>query len=184
MAIGAIFPILGASALGEGVGAGLRPSSDSPPFKTGDIFKAAMLIQGLSERGLVPVASTDPFTGNLVISTENQADVLFGILSDRAARLEFPFTEEDEGALFAARERFIDRAAATARPTSALTQTSPPAFSNRVTARPAPAGGVSRGGVPSRSAAVTLGPGNGVMRLSSPCAGPQTGISRLRCGGA
>jgi len=179
VALGAIFPVLGASALGEGVTAGLQPSSESRPIRPGEILKAALAIQALSEAGKVPVASTDPFTGNLVVSTADQEGVLLGILSERADRLDFPFTQEDEGALFAARERFIDRAAAASRPTSALTQVSAPAFSNRVTARPAAGGGVERGGIPSSSAAAP----SAISRLSTPCAGPQTGISRLRCGG-
>ncbi len=172
----AVIPTLGAAALGQGVSAGLAPSQAQFKIKPGDLLRAALEIQALSERGQVPVASTDPFSGNLVVSTADQAQNLFGILSDRADRLDLPFTEEDTGALFAARERFIDAAAATARPTSALRGVNAPSFTNRVTARPAPGGGVARGGIPSASASRT-------SRLSSPCAGPQTGISRLRCGG-
>jgi len=176
MALGAIFPVLGASVISTGIQASQAAGTATGKIKPGDILGAALQIQALSESGLVPVASTDPFTGNLVVSTADQAGNLLGILADRADRLEFPFTAEDEGALLAARDRFIDRAAATARPISALTQVSPPAFSNRVTARPAPGGGVERGFVPSAS---TFPP----SRLSSPCAGAQTQISRLRCGG-
>jgi len=179
MALGAIFPILGASVVAQGIQASQAAGTATGKIRPGAILGAALQIQALSEAGLVPRASTDPFTGNLVVSTVDQAPNLLGILADRADRLEFPFTEEDEGALFAARERFIDRAAATARPTIALTKVSPPAFSNRVTARPASGGGVQRGGIPSVSAVNGLN----MLRLSSLCAGAQTQISRLRCGG-
>jgi len=57
-----------------------------PGIKPGDFLKAALDIQALSESGQQPRITTDPFTGNLVVSTEDQANVLEGILADRGIR--------------------------------------------------------------------------------------------------
>ncbi|MEE8489991.1 MAG: hypothetical protein V3S43_06615, partial [Acidimicrobiia bacterium] len=136
-------------------------------------------------RGLDARLTRDPFTGGLVISSADQAQVLEGILFERQrSRLLAPTTQEiDEIRAF--RQAFIDAgrsqglvdprvaAAAAVEPVAAPTVL---AASTSVTARLVAPGIVERGLTP-RVTSRRL-----KDRLSGQCAGPQTGITRLRCG--
>ena len=143
----------------------------------GDFLKAALDIQALSEGGLQPRISSDPFTGGLVVSTVDQERVLLGILEDREAReILAPFPEE----ITQIRElRDLVIEAGRRVPTSDLRlrqQVSAVPVSNRVTARLIGPGIVGRGNRPSSQASALR-----ANRLSGPCAGPTTGFRRLTC---
>ncbi len=146
-------------------------------IRPGDILRAALDVQALSERGADPVVSTDPFTGDVVVSTRDQERNLMGILEDKAAReILAPFPEEITQ-IRELRDIVID--AGRRINTSDLRlqgQVSAVPVSTRATARLIAPGVVGRGNVPSTQATSLR-----QSRLSGPCAGPQTGFSRLRC---
>lgn len=147
--------------------------------------EALQAIADIQARGLDPVVSRDPFTGGLVFSTADQAEVLEGILFERErGRILAPTTQElDEIRAF--RQAFIDAgrsqglvdprvaAAAAVEPVAAPTVL---AASTSVTARLVAPGVVERGTTPRLTSRRLKD------RLSGECAGPQTGITRLRCG--
>lgn len=147
--------------------------------------EALQAIADIQARGLEPVVSRDPFTGGLVFSTGDQAEVLQGILFERQrSRILAPTTGEiDEIRAF--RQAFIDAgrsqglvdprvaAAAAVEPAAAPTVL---AAATSVTARLVAPGVVERGTTP-RVTSRRL-----KDELSGQCAGPQTGITRLRCG--
>ena len=89
---GPIFPALGLQVVFAGLQAPGGPfaprTGRAPGIKPGDLLRAALDIQALSEAGLVPVASTDPFTGDLVVSTADQGPILETLLGERFAREE------------------------------------------------------------------------------------------------
>jgi len=147
-----------------------------PGLSPGDILRTAIQTQALSERGLVPRVSTDPFTGNVVISTEDQSAGLFNLLGERFAREALASTPEESAATFAAREAFIesrrvnpffptvpDPAVETVRDqvVASLVRESPTQVAPGVVS-------------PSRPQAMT-------RRLAGPCAGITTGFERLNC---
>jgi len=123
-----------------------------PGISPGDLLRAALSIQALSEAGLVPVASTDPFTGDLVVSTQDQAPILTTLLGEKFARETLAATPEEVGEVRSFRDEVVDRLA-------------------MPTARVIAPGVVSRG---SRDAATS-------RRLGGPCAAANTGFSRLNC---
>jgi len=131
----------------------------SPKIKPGEFLKAALEIQALSEAGQVPRITTDPFTGNFVISTEDQSGILNQLLAERSVReLLAPGPEDIEEA------RQIRTTALALVPG----QGSP-------TARVLAPGIVARGPrIKSTVAAAS-------RTLSGPCAGGGTGFSRIRC---
>ncbi len=147
-----------------------------------ELFDAIADVQA---RGLQPRVTRDPFTGGLVISSADQAEVLQGILFERErGRILAPTTQEiDEIRAF--RQAFIDvgrsqglvdprvAAAAAVEPVAAPSVL---AASTSVTARLVAPGVVERGVTPRLTSRRLKD------RLSGECAGPQTGISRLRCG--
>ncbi|MEE8608031.1 MAG: hypothetical protein V3S55_10510 [Nitrospiraceae bacterium] len=142
-------------------------------------------IAAVRARGLEPVLTTDPFTGGLVLSTADQAEVLAGILFERERQRVLAPTPGELDEISAFRQAFIDRfdrfgplpdprvaAAAPMEPVAAPVL----AASTSVVARLVAPGVVVRGTAP-RITSRRL-----KDRLSGECAGPQTGISRLRCG--
>ncbi len=180
-AIAPTAPTIGTSIIGAGLTSLLSPK---PPIKTvppGRILNLALQTQALSERGLVPVISIDPFTGDDVISTEDQSGILNTLLEERADRLFFaPFPEEladiqrvQQAFIQAGREGRIPPPAAPPVPETTIAAA---VASPRATARLVAPGVVSRGNV------VPMARESISSRLATPCAGPQTGISRLRCG--
>lgn len=153
---GPLFPVLGLQAVVLGLqarGGPLEPERQRfPGISPGDILRGALAIQALSESGLVPVASTDPFTGDLVISTQDQAPVLETLLGEKFARETFAATPEEVEEVRTFRDEVVDRLA-------------------MPTARVIGPGVVSRG---SRDAGTS-------RRLGGPCAAANTGFSRLNC---
>jgi len=147
--------------------------------------EALQAIADIQARGLQPIVSRDPFTGGLVFSTADQAEVLQGILFERERSRTLAPTTREIDEIRAFRQAFIDagrsqglvdpRVAATAavEPVAAPTVM---AASTSVIARLVAPGVVERGTAP-RVTSRRL-----TDRLSGQCAGPQTGITRLRCG--
>jgi len=132
----------------------LSPAGENlPGIKPGDILRAALDIQALSEAGLKPVSLTDPFTGNLVVATENQLPRLFDILGERFAREELSPGPEEITEIRTLRDAVVQSLA-------------------MPTARRAGPGVVVR-----RSSDLSSG-----RRLGGPCAAANTGFTRLRCG--
>ncbi len=132
-------------------------------------------VQEIQRRGLTPVISKDPFTGGFVVSTADQGPVLQEILQAKFIRQQLAPTAEELASDLAFRDFIIEQRRLSPRPVSALTQVSSVPFATRPTARLIGPGTVGRGDEP-RPAIPTR-----VSRLSGPCAGPQTGFSRLTC---
>lgn len=153
---GAAIPALGLSILPialQARGGPLEPARDRfPGIKPGDLLRAALAIQGLSEQGLVPVASTDPFTGDLVVSTADQSGVLETILGERFAREELRATPQEVEEVRTLRDEVVG---ALAKPTARV---------------------VAPGVVARRTSDLAK-----VSRLGGPCAGANTGFNRLNC---
>jgi len=132
----------------------LSPAGDDlPKIKPGDILRAALDIQALSEAGLKPVSITDPFTGNLVVATENQLPRLFDILGEKFAREELAPTEDEITEIRTVRDAVVQ---SLARPTARV---------------------LAPGQVGRRSSDLADS-----RRLGGPCAAANTGFTRLRCG--
>lgn len=153
---GPVFPLLGLQAVVLGLqarGGPLEPERQRfPGLAPGDILRAALSIQALSEAGLVPVASTDPFTGDLVVSTQDQAPILETLLGEKFAREALAGTPEEIEQVRTFRDEVVDSL-------------------RMPTARVVAPGVVSKG---SRD----LGR---PTRLGGPCAAANTGFSRLNC---
>jgi len=153
---GPAIPLLGLQILPLALtarGGPFEPARDRfPGISPGDLLRAALSIQALSEAGLVPVASTDPFTGDLVVSTQDQAPILETLLGEKFARETLAATPEEIGEVRTFRDEVVDRLA-------------------MPTARVVGPGVVSRG---SRDAGIS-------RRLGGPCAAANTGFSRLNC---
>lgn len=178
LAIQGLAKVAGPALLGQTLTSGggpFAPRTEGGTVKKGDILRLNIDMQALADRGLSPQVSIDPFTGNIVLSTLDQAPVLFEILEARALRESLKPTPEELAGDLAFRDFIIEQRRLTSRPLSALTQVSAIPVSTRPTARLIGPGVVGRGdqprpGIPSRQ-----------TRLSGPCAGPQTGFSRLTC---
>jgi len=153
---GAAFPALGLSILPialQARGGPLEPARQRfPGIAPGDLLRAALAIQGLSEQGLVPVASTDPFTGDLVVSTADQSAVLETILGERFASEALRATPEEVEEVRTFRDEVVR---SLARPTARV---------------------VAPGVVARRTSDLAR-----VSRLGGPCAGANTGFNRLNC---
>ncbi len=147
-----------------------------PSLAPGELLQASLQIQALSERGLVPRVSTDPFTGNLVISTESQSEGLFNLLGERFAREALASTPEESAAIFSEREAFIESRRLNpvfpsgADPPVPTVREQVVASLSRSSPQPIAPGVVSN-----------ARPNVMVRRLAGPCAGPTTGFARLNC---
>ncbi len=180
MVLGAILAATGAAIVGEGLqargGPLERAFERAPGLTPGDILRASLATQALSERGLSPVVSTDPFTGNLVISTKDQTESLFNLLGERFAREALASTPAESAEIFRQREEFIE------------SRRQFPVFPGRVDA-PAPDLRQQVIAPLLRETPVPIAPGvvssarPNVMprRLGGPCAGVTTGFQRLNC---
>jgi len=181
MVVGVIVAAIAPGIIGTGLSAPggplAGPQQRFPQLAAGDILRTALQTQALSERGLVPVVSTDPFTGNVVISTSDQSEGLFNLLGERFARETLASTPAESAAVFAERQAFIEsRRLNPVFPTpfeapvetvreqviAPLIRTSPSVIAPGVvsSALPQPTG----------------------RRLGGPCAGITTGFARLNCG--
>lgn len=135
-------------------GGPLAPATEgSPRIKPGDLLRAALGIQALSERGLVPVASFDPFSGDLVVSTQDQSGVLTDILGSKFASEALAPTQAEIAEIGTVRDEIVRSLA-------------------MPTARRVGPGVVAR-----RSSDLSS-----ARRLGGPCAAANTGFTRLRCG--
>ncbi len=180
MVLGAVIAAVGPVVLATGVqarGGPLQtPFQRAPGISPGDFLKASLAIQALSERGLVPVVTDDPFTGNLVISTQDQSADLFNLLGERFAREALRSTPEENAAIFAARQAFNE--ARRLNPVFPV-GVDPPTTEVRAAivedlSRVSPT--VIAPGVVS-----SVRPGATTRRLGGPCAGITTGFQRLNC---
>ncbi len=179
--VGGIFAVAPAApAIGTGIivqGATTRRVAGEFRRRPGDVLQQSLEIQALSEAGLEPVVSRDPFTGDVVLSTADQSRFLFDILEEREIQRQL---EPSAAAISRTRDlRDIviqeGRAKGTSRLRLQQLVSSVPT-STRVTARLVGPGAVGRGNVPSRQAESRR-----IRERAGPCAGPQTGLSRLRC---
>jgi len=132
-----------------------------PGIKPGDFLKAALDIQALSESGKTPRITTDPFTGDFVISTEDQSGVLTQILADREINRQIVALGEEVGG-----EVELQRAALQQQVRAVVPGTI------GATARMVASGTVVRG---------ELRPGLPGRPLSGPCAGGQSKLEQIRC---
>lgn len=106
-----IGPIIGALAggvLAEGISASLAPSLATARNRPGDFLRVAQEIQRLRARGLDARVSSDPFTGNILISTADQEPILEQLAFEAAVRAATQPSQAFSEALFRARERFIE----------------------------------------------------------------------------
>ncbi len=168
--VAAVGPIIVSTALQSEVA---NHATRSPKIAPGEFLRTALQIQALSERGLVPVISTDPFTGATVLSTEDQLPGLFNLLGERFARATLAGTPEESAALLGAREEFIESRREGTPPAS-----STPTVRDQVvaalstsTAKP-----VAPGIVAKKSSSLVTS-----RRLGGPCAAANTGFNRLNC---
>jgi len=147
----------------------------------------ALINQGvaLRARGLIPVTSTDPFTGALVLSTEDQSQFLFDILGERFAREALATTPEESRELFETREAFIEsrRVSPVFPITTAVVPVSTDPGVDQVREQViqslvATTPKVVAPGVVSGRTAKSTRPGR---RLGGPCAGVTTGFERITC---
>ncbi len=136
-----------------------------PGLKPGDLLRAALDIQALSESGLTPRASTDPFTGDLVVSTEDQSATLTGILADREVRRQIVELGEEVGG-----EAALQRARLAQQIRESARDLVPGTLG--ATARRVAPGVVVRG---------ELRPGLPGRPLSGPCAGGISTLEQIRC---
>lgn len=187
MVVGAIVAAVAPQILGAAVqtrGGPLDLTPRAPRLPKGDLGKALQGIVDLQARGLEPVLSKNPFTGGLVLSTADQGEVLQDILFERQRREALAPDPQEIAEIRAFRQAFIERGR-----TQGLVDPRvavevgpvPPAVpvetvSTSVTARLVAPGVVERGTTPRVTSRRIK------ARLAGQCAGPQTGISRLRCG--
>jgi len=171
--------VLAVSVAAEGVRTETTPSQRFPSLKPGDLLRAALEIQSVSERGDKPAFGVDPFTGDFVVSQESQAPILQQLLLDRAVRTETLRQQAESppellsGAPFRTTIdqplELRDIVVREFNPAPAIVALVPE--SPRATRRQISPGVVNKGN--------TL---NDREQRSGPCAGRQTGLTRLRCG--
>lgn len=175
-AVGGLIQILAPGVVGATATTLFTKRERFPPIRPGDILRAALATQALSEQGKVPRISTDPFTGNVVVSTENQSGSLFNLLGERFAREALASTPADSAVAFAEREAFIESRrqfpvspAATGTPVAEVREQVVLALTRESPSVIAP-------GVVSAARPSTMS-----RRLGGPCAGVTTGFARLNC---
>lgn len=145
----------------------------SPKIRPGEFLRLALNIQALSESGLSPVISTDPFTGDTVLSTTDQLPGLFNLLGEKFAREALAPSPEEISLIGQAREQFIASA-----PGAAVAAPMAPTVREQVVAALAPSTAkvVAPGVVAKKISGMTTS-----SRLGGPCAAANTGFSRLNC---
>jgi len=163
--IGAAGPLAGVTGL-QARGGPLSTFERAPRIKPGDILRIALAAQALSESGQTPRIATDPFTGNLALSTVGQSAGLFNLLGERFAREALASTPAESAEIFREREQFI---ATVDSPVTAARQQVVLALSRESPKQVAP--GVVSSALPSGMS----------RRLGGPCAGVTTGFARLNC---
>lgn len=168
--VGVAAPILLETVLTAELG---RRASPSPKIRPGEFLRTALEIQALSEQGLTPVLSSDPFSQNLVLSTESQSAGLFNLLGERFARTALAGTPEESAALLRAREEFVE-----SRRVGTPPEASAPTVRDQVVAALSTTTGkvVGPGVVAKKSSSLAVS-----RRLGGPCAAANTGFSRLTC---
>ena len=182
MVLGVIIPAVAPAVLGAGLsarGGPLEPPrSDLPKVKPGEILEIALATQALSETGRTLRLTTNPFTGELVTSAEDQDLRLFDLLGEKFAREALAATPAESQAIFDERQLLIEsRRINPVFPTSAAA--APPVTEVReqvVAALVRETPKVVAPGVVSSSSAGLMS-----RRLGGPCAGVTTGFSRLNC---
>jgi len=174
MVVGAIVAVVAPQILGTALSVELsRRAVSSPKIDPSDILRQAVGIQTIVDQGHTPVLSIDPFTGGIVLSTANQAGVLFDILGTKFAREALAPTQAEIDAIGVAREEFIQSA-----PGLPATVPEVPTVREQVVAAltPTTAKVLAPGIVSKKSSRLGL-----TKRLGGPCAGANTGFSRLNC---
>lgn len=149
--------------------AATKPSKVKP----GEFLKLALNIQALSESGLVPVLSVDPFSGDTVLSTSDQAAGLFDLLGTKFAREFLAPTPAEIEEIRVARDASIALGQGpSVQPVTA------PTLRDEVVQALAPSTGrvVAPGVVAKKSSGLAVS-----TRLGGPCAAANTGFSRLNC---
>ncbi len=174
-----------ASLTGAGAGAILgqvfgQKGPRSPQVQPGDILRLALGVQALSERGLQPVVSTDPFTGDTVLSTADQSGVLTTLLGEKFAREALAPTAADIREVFDFQQEAIrlGRLGLLEPGLQAGAPVETPTVRDQVVANltVSSARVVAPGVVIRRSSDLDVR-----SRLGGPCAGVNTGLMRLRC---
>jgi hypothetical protein len=157
-----------------GIQAELANRADrSPKIAPGEFLRLALDIQALSERGLTPVINVDPFTGGTVLSTSDQSGLLFDLLGTRFATAALAGTPADSASLLRAREEFIQSRREGTPPVDPQ-----PTVRDQVVAAlsTSTAKLVAPGIVAKKTSSLAAS-----RRLGGPCAGANTGFSRLNC---
>ncbi len=154
----------------------LTPRERFPKVPPGQILKLALDIQALQEKRLTPVLSIDPFTGATVLSTSDQSSILFDLLGERFAREELRGTPAESAAIFRAREELIEsRRQFPVFPGSVGEETTPRDVVNQALSTTT-AKVVAPGVVDRKTGSLAR-----TRRLGGPCAGLNTGFSRINC---
>jgi len=168
--IGALAPVVASSTIQAVQANRARQSGKRTP---GEFLKLALDIQALSERGLTPILDVDPFTGGLVLSTTDQSASLFNLLGERFAKEALAGTPEESAAGFALREAFIQTAPGFPTPV----QEEPTVRDQVVAALSTTTAKVVAPGIVAKKSSSLVS----TRRLGGPCAGANTGFSRLNC---
>jgi len=181
-----VLPALAAGVIAQGVQARGGPLSTAVGAPKGpessELQKLVDAGIALAARGLIPVQSVDPFTGNLVLSTADQDPLLFDILGEKFAREALAPTAAESQAIFQEREAFIEsRRVNPVFPTTVAPVAAAPVDQVReqvILSLVATSPKVIAPGVVSSRTAKSTRPGR---RLGGPCAGINTGFQRLSC---
>ncbi len=148
----------------------------SPTLPPGDILRTALGIQALEQKGLDPVLSINPFTGGFVLSTADQSPILFELLGESFARESLRGTPEESAAIFSARQELIEsRRQFPVFPGSVGEETTARDVVTQALSTTT-AKVVAPGVVDRKTSSLARS-----RRLGGPCAGANTGFSRLNC---
>jgi len=154
----------------------LTPRVRFPKVAPGEFLRLALDIQALEQKGLTPVLSVDPFTQATVLSTADQSPVLFNLLGESFARESLRGTPAESSAIFRAREELIEsRRQFPVFPGSVGEETTPrDVVTQALTTTTAKV--VAPGVVDRKTSSLVRS-----RRLGGPCAGLNTGFSRVNC---
>ncbi len=171
----------GAGVLSQAVQSSIAPGPSSS-VSPGALLKAALQIQALSEQGLTPVFSADPFGPGFTVSTEQQASRLLQLQIQRELSRTEVLTEEEVSEIRDLRDIIIEAGRRQSVPVDQILPVIPP--TTRVTARliqdldrPVVVRGARTTAFPVRESRSS--------RLAGACAGAgaNTAINRIRCAG-